>query len=145
MTPELWPHMRSIAKYVLPVLVGPRMARTGASERRVTATNVAARAPNARLLRRADFRPALTLIGHQGRVLTSRHHAHPLRRSLATRWPQPGWKSAGVLALLCSGVAWASLPRPEALSLDQRRQWQALGVAPLSGGGVTGMPMAPTV
>jgi murein DD-endopeptidase MepM/ murein hydrolase activator NlpD len=49
-----------------------------------------------------------------------------------------------VLALLCSGVAWASLPRPEALSLDQQRQWQALGVAPLSGGGVTGMPMAPS-
>jgi murein DD-endopeptidase MepM/ murein hydrolase activator NlpD len=77
-------------------------------------------------------------------VLTSRHHAHPLRRSLAARWPQPGWKSAGVLALLCSGVAWASLPRPEALSLDQQRQWRALGVAPLSDGGATGMPMAPT-
>jgi len=77
-------------------------------------------------------------------VLTSGHHAHPLRRSLATRWPQPGWKSAGLLALLCSGVAWASLPRPEALSLDEQRQWQALGVAPLSGGGATGMPMAPT-
>ena len=49
-----------------------------------------------------------------------------------------------MLALLCSGVAWASLPRPEALSLDQQRQWQALGVAPLSSGGPTGMPMAPT-
>lgn len=49
-----------------------------------------------------------------------------------------------MLALLCSGVAWASLPRPEALPLDQQRQWQALGVAPLSGGGVTGMPMAPS-
>jgi murein DD-endopeptidase MepM/ murein hydrolase activator NlpD len=56
----------------------------------------------------------------------------------------PGWKSAGVLALLCSGVAWASLPRVADLPLDQQRQWQALGVAPLSSGGVSGMPMAPT-
>jgi murein DD-endopeptidase MepM/ murein hydrolase activator NlpD len=55
-----------------------------------------------------------------------------------------GWKSAGVLALLCSGVAWASLPRVVAIPLDQQRQWQALGVAPLSNGGVSGMPMAPT-
>jgi murein DD-endopeptidase MepM/ murein hydrolase activator NlpD len=50
-----------------------------------------------------------------------------------------------VLALLCSTVAWASFPRPIAeLSTDEQRQWQALEVAPLSGGGVTGMPMAPT-
>jgi murein DD-endopeptidase MepM/ murein hydrolase activator NlpD len=54
----------------------------------------------------------------------------------------PGWKSAGVLALLCSGVAWASFPRAGYAPLDE--QWQALAVAPLSGGGVTGMPMAPT-
>jgi murein DD-endopeptidase MepM/ murein hydrolase activator NlpD len=50
-----------------------------------------------------------------------------------------------MLALLCSGVAWASLPRPVAYApLDQQRQWQALGVAPLAGGGVSGIPMAPT-
>ena len=49
-----------------------------------------------------------------------------------------------MLALLCSGVAWASFPRPVQLPLDQQRQWQALGVAPLSTGGVSGMPMAPT-
>jgi murein DD-endopeptidase MepM/ murein hydrolase activator NlpD len=49
-----------------------------------------------------------------------------------------------VLALLFSGVAWASFPRPVQLPLDQQRQWQALGVAPLAGGGVSGMPMAPT-
>jgi hypothetical protein len=52
-----------------------------------------------------------------------------------------GWKSAGLLALLCSGVAWASLPRPVELSTDAQRQWQALGVKPLSGGGATGMRM----
>src|SRR5438270_5330708 len=121
------------------------MALTGASERRVTITNVAARAPNARFLRWTDFRRVLTLFRHQGAVLTSRQHAHPFRRSLPRTWPQPGWKSAGVLALLCSGVAWASLPAPMAYApYDQQRQWQALGVAPLSSGGVSGMPMART-
>ncbi len=30
------------------------------------------------------------------------------------------------------------------MSLNQQRQWQALGVAPLSAGGISGMPMAPT-
>jgi len=45
---------------------------------------------------------------------------------------------------LCSGVAWASLPRVVPPPVDQQRQWQALGVAPLTRGGVTGMPMAPT-
>jgi murein DD-endopeptidase MepM/ murein hydrolase activator NlpD len=55
--------------------------------------------------------------------------------------PHLGWKSAGVLALLCSGVAWASLPRATEISSDDQRQWQALGVAPLSNGGTTGMRM----
>jgi murein DD-endopeptidase MepM/ murein hydrolase activator NlpD len=67
---------------------------------------------------------------------------HPLRRALAPSWPRPGWKSAGMLALLCSGVGWASLPRPAGISTDQQRQWQALAIAPLSNGGVTGMQMA---
>jgi murein DD-endopeptidase MepM/ murein hydrolase activator NlpD len=77
-------------------------------------------------------------------VFTSRSHAHPLRRSLSPAWPRPGWKSAGALALLCSTVAWASLPRPSELPVDQQRQWQALGLAPLSSGGATGMAMVPT-
>src|SRR5437660_6114034 len=76
--------------------------------------------------------------------MTSRRHSHPLRRSIARRWPAADWKSAGVLALLCSGVAWASFPRIVAMPLDQQRQWQALGVAPLSSGGISGMPMAPS-
>jgi murein DD-endopeptidase MepM/ murein hydrolase activator NlpD len=84
------------------------------------------------------------LFSDQGVVLTSRSHAHPLRRSLASGWPKPGWKSAGVLALLCSTVAWASFPRSTELPNDEQRQWQALGLAPLSSGGVTGMAMAPT-
>lgn len=77
-------------------------------------------------------------------MLTSRSHAHPLRRSLAPAWPRPGWKSAGVLAVLCSTVAWASLPPAVALPNDDQHQWQALGVAPLASGGATGMAMAPT-
>jgi murein DD-endopeptidase MepM/ murein hydrolase activator NlpD len=48
-----------------------------------------------------------------------------------------------VLALLCSTVAWASLPRMTEVPVDEQHQWQALGIAPLSGGGATGMPMAP--
>jgi len=56
----------------------------------------------------------------------------------------PGWKSAGVLALLCSTVAWASFPRSDDLAPDEQGQWQALGLAPLASGGETGMPMAPT-
>ena len=77
-------------------------------------------------------------------MLTSRSHAHPLRAALDSGWGRPGWKSAGALALLCSTVAWASLPRAIAAPPDERRQWQALGLAPLSSDGVTGMPMAPT-
>ena len=49
-----------------------------------------------------------------------------------------------MLALLCSTVAWASLPRVMTVPDDEQRQWQALGLAPLSSGGATGMAMAPT-
>src|SRR4029079_15765811 len=77
-------------------------------------------------------------------VFMARTHAHPLRRSMARTWPRPGWKSAGVLALLCSGVAWGSLPRLVIPPVGAHRQWRALGVAPLSTGGVSGMPMAPS-
>jgi murein DD-endopeptidase MepM/ murein hydrolase activator NlpD len=76
--------------------------------------------------------------------LTSRAHAHPLRHSLDHAWPKPGWKSAGVLALLCSTVAWASFPRPSQLPAGEQQQWQALGVSPLASGGASGMAMAPT-
>jgi murein DD-endopeptidase MepM/ murein hydrolase activator NlpD len=55
-----------------------------------------------------------------------------------------GWTSAGMLALLCSGVAWASLPRVAAGATEDQRQWQALGIAPLSSGAATGMRMAAT-
>jgi hypothetical protein len=65
-------------------------------------------------------------------------------RALAPQGHQPRWKIAGVLALLCSTVAWASFPRSADIPRDEPSQWQALGLAPLSGGGVTGMAMAPT-
>jgi len=60
------------------------------------------------------------------------------------RLPSLGWKSAGVIALLCSGVAWASLPRPAELSDDQQLQWRALGLKPLSNGGTSGLRMVAT-
>ena len=62
-------------------------------------------------------------------------------RAIPVALPRPGWKSAGVLALLCSGVAWASLPHVGTSSTEDQRQWQALAIAP---GGSTGMRMAPT-
>ena len=65
-------------------------------------------------------------------------------RVLAPHWQRPAWTIAGLLALLCSGVAWASLPPAAEIPVDQQQQWQALGVAPLSKGGVSGMAMAPT-
>jgi murein DD-endopeptidase MepM/ murein hydrolase activator NlpD len=58
--------------------------------------------------------------------------------------PRPGWKSLGVLGLLCSTVAWASLPRTASASTDEQVQWRALGVDPLDSRGSTGLAMAPT-
>lgn len=71
-------------------------------------------------------------------------HAHPLRRALAPAVPRRGWAGLSLGALLCSGVAMAALPRGADLPRAQRGQWQALAIAPLSSGGVTGMRMAPT-
>ena len=45
------------------------------------------------------------------------------------------------MALLCSGVAWASLPKPQDMRADEQVQWQALGLAPLANGGATGLRM----
>ncbi|MFL6829192.1 MAG: hypothetical protein ACJ8D5_01055, partial [Sphingomicrobium sp.] len=82
-------------------------------------------------------------------MLTSSQQARRFGRRASARalplgLPRAGWKSAGALALLCSTVAWASLPRPADLGTDDPRQWQALGIAPLSSGGSTGMAMAAT-
>lgn len=63
-------------------------------------------------------------------------------RAAASTMRQP-WTLAGALALVCSGVAFASLA-PRDTGPDQQQQWRALGVAPLSSGGASGMPMAPT-
>ena len=71
-------------------------------------------------------------------------HAHPLRRALAPGLPRPGWRSAGALALLCSTVAWGSLPPLDSVRSGEQREWQALGIAPLASGSATGIRMAPT-
>jgi murein DD-endopeptidase MepM/ murein hydrolase activator NlpD len=57
---------------------------------------------------------------------------------------RPGWTGAGILALLCSGVAWASLPKVNDMPRDAQNQWQALAIAPLSSGGATGLRMIAT-
>jgi murein DD-endopeptidase MepM/ murein hydrolase activator NlpD len=49
-----------------------------------------------------------------------------------------------MIALLCSGVAWASLPRITDVPTDEQHQWRALAIAPLSSGGATGMRMVAT-
>ncbi|MEP7130597.1 MAG: M23 family metallopeptidase, partial [Sphingomicrobium sp.] len=59
-------------------------------------------------------------------------------------WSFGGWRSAGAVALLCSGVAWASLPQVSGIRTDEQRQWQALAISPLSSGGATGMRMVAT-
>src|SRR5437868_8030161 len=82
-----------------------------------------------------------------GRVLMKTGHVRTFGRraeraqALSRALPRVRWKSAGMLALLCSGVAWASLPRPVEISTDRQRQWQALEVAPLANGGTSGMRM----
>src|SRR3982750_4092529 len=65
MTPELWPHIRSIARYVFPVLVGPRMARTGASERGAIMVECASDWDE-RKVPTADFSRVLTLFSDHG-------------------------------------------------------------------------------
>jgi len=78
-------------------------------------------------------------------VLTAKTPSVPnFGRRTRARARLPGWKVAGAGALLCSGVAWASLPRPGDIRTDEQRQWHALGIAPLSGGGSTGIRMIAT-
>jgi murein DD-endopeptidase MepM/ murein hydrolase activator NlpD len=57
--------------------------------------------------------------------------------------PRHRWAGISALALTCSTVAWASLPHPADHATGEQRQWRALGIAPLSSGGATGMRMAP--
>ena len=76
-------------------------------------------------------------------MLTREIRTRTFGRAKTAVLPRPGWMGAGVLALLCSGVAWASLPRPVEAPAAVQQQWRALGVAPISAGGITGMPMAP--
>jgi murein DD-endopeptidase MepM/ murein hydrolase activator NlpD len=74
-------------------------------------------------------------------------NTHPFRRGksgsaeLQQRRPLVQWRQAGLLALLCSGVALAALPRASQAATDEDNQWKALSIAPLSSGGRTGMRM----
>jgi murein DD-endopeptidase MepM/ murein hydrolase activator NlpD len=94
------------------------------------------------------FKEVLTSIPHTGPVLTSPRPPQPFgKRARKGAWPRVAlpigsWKSAGALALLCSGVAWASLPRVDSIADRDQRQWQALAIAPLASGGATGIRMA---
>jgi murein DD-endopeptidase MepM/ murein hydrolase activator NlpD len=65
-------------------------------------------------------------------------------RASSVRLPRVSWQTAGLLTLLCSGVAWASLPHAPQISAREQVQWQALGVEPLSAGGTSGMRMVAT-
>ena len=86
--PDEWPHIRSIARWVLPVLVGPRIARTGASERGAIVSECGSATRNARFHSARDFKAVLTSIRDTGaRVVISETGAafgraeapHPLR------------------------------------------------------------------
>src|SRR5437763_16192201 len=79
----------------------------------------------------------------RGTVLTREIRIRTFGRAKTAALPRPGWMGAGVLALLCSWVAWGSLPRAVDAPAAVQQQWRALGVAPISAGGITGMPMAP--
>ncbi len=111
------------------MLVGPRIARTGASERGAISSMWQRLRPAQGSFHRL-FKPVLTSIRDTGPVLTptapvQRFGRRSRARALSLALPRPGWKSAGLLALLCSGVAWASLP--------QRWAWPGRGPAPVAG------------
>jgi murein DD-endopeptidase MepM/ murein hydrolase activator NlpD len=65
-------------------------------------------------------------------------------KALSPARPFARWQAAGAIALLCSGVAMASLPALAEIPGEEQRQWQALGIAPLASGGDTGMRMDAT-
>jgi murein DD-endopeptidase MepM/ murein hydrolase activator NlpD len=95
------------------------------------------------------FKGVLTSIRDTVRVLTSPIHVQPFgrrtsARALAPALTRPGWAGVAFVALLCSGVAWASLPRVTDVPRDERTQWQSLAIAPLSNGSTTGMRMMAT-
>src|SRR4051794_41560817 len=88
----------------------------------------------------ALFKGVLTSIRDTGGVLTLPTHVPSFgrranARALAPALPRPGWKSAGSIALLCSGVAWASLPRVTGVSTDEQHQWRGLPLPPPPGRG----------
>lgn len=74
-------------------------------------------------------------------------YSHPIRiRAGGTAVQRPEqsrvpWRLIGLAAVVTSGAALAALPKPPSFPSDEQRQWHALGIAPLSAGGVTGLRM----
>src|SRR5687768_14414838 len=86
------------------------------------------------------------MVAGEGALLADPHPflaCTPAAAELRPGRPLTRWRQAGLLGLLCSGVAMAALPRAAAASPEEL-QWRALGVAPLSAGGRTGLRMAAT-
>ena len=77
-------------------------------------------------------------------------NTHPFRAGVPVTLPLSRglmavpWRHAGALALLCSGVALAALPRAGVAAGREERQWHALGIAPLAAGGRTGLQLVAT-
>lgn len=78
-------------------------------------------------------------------------NAHPIRARVGGTEPAASparsplqWAGAGVAALLLSGAALASIPASPAAPADADHQWRALGIAPMTRGGTTGLRMIAT-
>ena len=132
MTPDEWPHIRSIAKWVLPVLVGPRIARTGASERGAIGIECGSAAAEAQGSNRADL---------SGFNLDSRHRPGvdgSTQRSAGIRPADAAPLARGAFALpagrppACSrccaaGSQWPRCPSPQTLRSDEQRAMAGAG------------------
>ena len=77
-------------------------------------------------------------------------NAHPIRAAFGRAVPagpertRPQWAGVGLTALVLSGAALASIPTLPSFAPNSEHQWQALGIAPLSRGGSTGLRMIAT-
>lgn len=82
----------------------------------------------------------LTLIGEIGGGDPNLTTHRPIRAfGTKAAAPAPRWPMIAVAALLCSGVAVAAIPRAHGGTADGDRQWRALGIGTLAGGGRTGL------
>jgi murein DD-endopeptidase MepM/ murein hydrolase activator NlpD len=84
------------------------------------------------------------MVAAKGTLLANSHPLLLARAAARSVAPTVPWGRAGLLAVLCGGVALAALPRASAAAGPQDVQWQALAIAPLSLGGRTGLRMDST-